>query len=384
MKKKFALGILVFFSISLREAFSWGFWAHPRINRMAVFCLPEGMFAFYKANIEFLSRHAVKPDERRYAVDFEAPRHYIDLDHYGKLPFSDFPKKWDDAVKKYTEDTLVAYGIVPWHVQKEYYRLVKAFKNKDLENILKISAELGHYIADAHVPLHTSENYNGQMTGQKGIHGFWESRLPELFGENYDYFLGQAYYTKNPLDEIWKVVIESHSALDSVFKFEKELTKQFPEDVKYGYENRNNVLVRSYSQSFSKAYHEKLSGQVERRLRMSILRVASFWYSAWVDAGQPNLDEFANQKIEINEERFDKLLKNFIDREAHLIPILEQFWGCCQGDAPNYAFYLDRIQKASIWEKPYILIESLLFTETYHKNNQNHKQAQRSCKNHLH
>jgi hypothetical protein len=363
MRKKIALGLLIYLSVAIGEGFSWGFWAHPRINRMAVFCLPEGMFAFYKANIEFLSRHAVKPDERRYAVDFEAPRHYIDLDHYGTLPFKDFPRKWEDAVKKYSEDTLISHGIVPWHVQREYYRLVKAFQNKDAESILKISAEIGHYIADAHVPLHTSENYNGQLTGQKGIHGFWESRLPELFGEEYDYFLGQAYFIKNPLEEIWKVVIESHTALDSVLRFEKELTQKFPEDLKYSYENRNNVLVRVYSQPFAKAYHESLSGQVERRIRMSILRVASFWYSAWVEAGQPNLDELAQKKIEIQEERFDKILKNFIDREAYLIPILEQFWGCCHGNAPDYAFYLDRIQKANLWEKPYVLLESLLLTQ---------------------
>ncbi len=154
--------------------------------------------------------------------------------------------------------------------------------------------------------------------------------------------------------------------------------------MKYGYENRNNILVRTYSVPFSKAYHESLAGQVERRLRLSILRVASFWYSAWVDAGQPNLDEFSIQKIEINEERFDKLLKNFIDREAYLIPILEQFWGCCHGDAPNYAFFLDRIQKASLWEKLYILIESLLFTQFFHENTLSRDKVYSNCKNHNH
>lgn len=339
---------------------AWGFWAHPRINRMAVFCLPEGMFAFYKTHIDFITRHAVKPDERRYAVDFEAPRHFIDLDHYGKLPFSDFPKKWDDAVKKYSEDTLLSYGIVPWHVVRDYYRLVKAFKDKDPVAILKISAELGHYIADAHVPLHTSENYNGQLTGQKGIHGFWESRLPELFGEDYDYFLGQAYFIKNPLEHIWQVVIESHTALDSVLSFEKQLTQQYPEDAKYGYENRNNILVRTYSVPFSKAYHEKLNGQVERRLRLSILRVASFWYSAWIEAGQPNLDELVKQNIEYNEEKFDKLLKNFIDREAYLVPLLEQFWGCCSTQAPDYAFTMQKILNADWNTKSYVILETLL------------------------
>lgn len=88
------------------------------------------------------------------------------------------PRKWNDAVEKYSEDTLLAYGIVTWHIQTVYNRLVKAFENHDVDCILKNSADLGHYVSDAHVPLHTTENYNGQLTGQKGIHAFWESRLP--------------------------------------------------------------------------------------------------------------------------------------------------------------------------------------------------------------
>jgi hypothetical protein len=35
--------------------------------------------------------------------------------------------------------------------------------------ILFIAADLGHYIADAHMPLHTSDNHDGQLTDQKGI-----------------------------------------------------------------------------------------------------------------------------------------------------------------------------------------------------------------------
>tara|TARA_B110000444_G_C18769497_1_gene561756 strand:- start:763 stop:1032 length:270 start_codon:yes stop_codon:yes gene_type:complete len=83
------------------------------------------------------------------------------------------PRKWNDAVEKFTEDTLLAYGIIPWHIQKVFNRLVKAFENHDVDYILKNSADLGHYISDAHVLLHTTENYNGQLTGQKVIHAFF-------------------------------------------------------------------------------------------------------------------------------------------------------------------------------------------------------------------
>ena len=80
------------------------------------------------------------------------------------------------------------------------YRLTDAFKEKNQAKILKYSAEIGHYIADAHVPLHASSNHNGQLTDQKGIHGFWESRIPELLADKeWDFFIGKAEYIKNPL-----------------------------------------------------------------------------------------------------------------------------------------------------------------------------------------
>lgn len=272
------------------KAYAWGFWGHKRINRMAVFTLPPAMFSFYKKHIEFLTEHAVDPDKRRYASADEAPRHYIDLDHYPANERDSIPLFWNDAVKKYSEDTLKAYGIVPWHVVRQLNMLTNAFKEKNINHILNYSADLGHYIADAHVPLHTTENYNGQLTNQHGIHGFWESRLPELNGESYDYFLGRAKYVAHPQPEIWKVVHSSHAAVDTVLKFEAALSNQFPADQKYVVEQRGATVVTTYSKAFSDAYDKMLDGMVEKRMRASIIAVGSFWYTAWINAGQPALD----------------------------------------------------------------------------------------------
>ncbi len=281
-------------------ALSWGFFGHKKINRLAVFTLPEAIFPFYKAHIEFITEHAVDPDKRRYAVEGEAAHHYIDIDHYGSLkegknPFEIVPKHWNDAVEKFTEDTLLEYGIVPWWIPKVYYRLVNAFKEKNIDKILRYSADIGHYIGDAHVPLHTTENYNGQLTGQKGIHGFWESRLPELFSDNYDFWIGKATYRKNVLGDAWQAVYESHIAMDSVLRIERELTQEFPSDKKYTYETRGRILIKTYSKEFAAAYHQRLNGMVERRMRKAIITVGSIWYSAWVKAGMPDLKELQNQ-----------------------------------------------------------------------------------------
>lgn len=303
----------------------WGFYGHRRINRMAVFTLPPEMIGFYKKHIEFITEHAVDPDKRRYAVEDEGPRHYIDIDHYvkpGEDPFKVMPKKWKDAVAKYSEDTIKTYGIVPWHIEVMARRLKYAYKSKDVDRILKYSAEIGHYVADAHVPLHTSENYNGQMTGQKGIHGLWESRLPELFAENYDYFIGNARYIKNINEFAWKAVKTSNAALDSVFSFEKELTKATPPDLKYGYERRGANTIKTYSRTFSKDYHEMLDDMVERRMRRAILSVGSIWYTCWVNAGQPDLNKLAGiaPSVELlkEEEKLEKTFKtNKIKGRSH-------------------------------------------------------------------
>jgi len=272
------------------NVFSWGFFAHQRINRLAVFTLPPEMVGFYKKNITYITENAVNPDRRRYVVPAEGPRHFIDLDVYGDSALTKLPHYWPEAVKQLGTDTLQKHGIVPWHISLVKYQLTEAFKQHDIATILRISADLGHYVADACVPLHTTRNYNGQFTNQHGIHGLWESRLPELLSNQYDYFIGSAVYIPNPPRQAWEIVGRSHAALDSVLQMERELGTEFPEDKKYGFAERGNLTVKTYSREYAIAYHQKLSGQVERQMRYAIKMVGAFWYTCWVDAGQPDLN----------------------------------------------------------------------------------------------
>lgn len=267
------------------------------------------MMVLYKPNISFISEHAVDPDKRRYAVAEEGARHFIDIDHYGIYPYTSLPRKWKDAIIKFGEDSLREYGIVPWHIQTMLSRLTNAFKEKNFSKIMKNSAELGHYIADSHVPLHANSNHNGQYTNQRGIHGFWESRVPELLAEKeFDFFIGKAAYIANPLEFAWARVLESAKAADSVLHVEKELTMQFDADKKYAFENRNGVLIRQYSSAFTIAFNKKLEGMIERRMRQSIFAVASFWYTAWVNAGQPDLTALSKKQFSSDDMKaFDEL-----------------------------------------------------------------------------
>ena len=282
---------------------SWGFFAHRRINRIAVFTLPKAMSGFYEANIDFITEHAVDPDKRRYVDSLEAPRHFLDADRYGKRPFMKLPVKWKEAVKKYSEDTIKKYGTVPWEIQYQYYRLVDDFKEHDTTDILKTSANLGHYIADAHVPLHLTKNYDGQLTHQDGIHALWETRLPELFSGKYNYYVGKARYIENPLNEAFKICRTSFKCVDSVLRFERIINRSFPADKKYEMVRRNNKNAKDYSVAYAKAYNKVLNGMVERRMRSAILEVGSFWYSAWVDAGQPDLNKLIAKSSSAEEKR---------------------------------------------------------------------------------
>lgn len=287
MKKALIVSICCVLSI---KSFCWGFYAHQRINYFAVFLLPPEMMVFYKPNIQFLTDHAVDPDKRRYAAASEASKHYIDIDLYGKYPYADLPRKYDSAVKKFSEDTVIANGIVPWWIQIMQARLTNAFKEKNPAKILKLSAEIGHYIADSHVPLHANSNHDGQYTNQKGIHGFWESRVPELLAEReFDFMIGKAAYISNIPQYVWSRVLESAAEADTVLRDEAKLTRQLPGDKKFAFEERNGKLIRQYSTAFTIEYNNMLKGMVERRMRLAIASVASFWYTAWVNAGQPDL-----------------------------------------------------------------------------------------------
>lgn len=188
-------------------------------------------------------------------------------------------------------DEFSTKGILPYQFPLFYKKLVRAFESRNTDLILKYSAEIGHYIGDAHVPLHTTENYNGQLTDQLGIHAFWESRIPELFAdESYDFFVGRCEYISDVPAYIWDVIFDSHQLLDSVLLIEKRLTESFPEDQQFCFDERLERTVRVECRAFAEAYQNAMNGMVEARMQDAILSLGNIWFSAWMDGGQPDLD----------------------------------------------------------------------------------------------
>ncbi len=393
-------------SSSVCQQEEWGFFGHRQINRMAVFTLPPEMIGFYKRNIEHITEHAVDPDKRRYATKHEAPRHYIDIDHWGTYPYPNVPREWTPALMQFTDvfvvtadaDTLQLfgnavskmdkyklvlfgdgikkafrkdsvivyrnyyekfvkqeiqskiyrndktvntdalmelfpnepikpncaqayfvnqlseYGVIPWHLQLMQKKLTDAFRNGDPNTIMRLSADYGHYVGDAHVPLHTTTNYNGQLTNQVGIHAFWESRIVELRYDEFDTFVGKAEYIDDPKTLIWETILKSNSLVDSVLNVEKRLVEQFPKDQQQCFEERLDRTVSIQCEAFTRVFDKEMNGMVEERFVKTIHTLGSLWYTAWVDAGQPNLrklgKDFKLTAEELKEKKeLDKLLK---------------------------------------------------------------------------
>jgi hypothetical protein len=222
----------------------------------------------------------------------------IDCDSISKLVGYQVDCTSAFANEHFTED-----GIVPYHLVSMQARLTKAFEDLNAKKILQLSAEFGHYIGDAHVPLHTTENYNGHLSNQRGIHAFWESRIPELFAdEDYDFWVGKAEYIEDPQTYYWDVVLTSHSYVDSVLLIEADLFSIMG-DRKYCFDERGTMQIKTECQEYAAAYSRRMDGMVEDRMQASILSVASAWYTAWVDAGQPVLKNFMTENPEDDEEQ---------------------------------------------------------------------------------
>ncbi|WP_317130171.1 zinc dependent phospholipase C family protein [Flavobacterium gawalongense] len=245
----------------------------------------------------------------------EGPRHYFDMENFGTV--ESFPKTMDEAKLKYDEKFLTKNGILPWYIQDMMAKLTKAFKDKRKNEILFIAGDLGHYIADAHMPLHTSDNHDGQNTNQKGIHSLWESRLPELFVKNYKLNVEEGKYIENVANATWDIIFDTHSLVEPLLAADKKLRIATAENKMYVVDDAGNIVKNKYngmlySDEYAGKFHTELNGMVEKQMKKAIIAMASFWYTAWVNAGKPDLSNLdANELTKRNNKSLKKDLRTF-------------------------------------------------------------------------
>lgn len=307
---------------------SWGSWGHKHISHAAVFALPTQMKLFFFNHIDFITEESVVPDVRKATMSdkTEGHKHYIDIEGFPITEIDSFPKTYADAKSKFGEKLLDEQGILPWHIAEMMEKLTKAFQNKDKSQILFLSGDLAHYIADANMPLHTSSNHDGQLTDQKGIHSFWESRIPELFGENYNFKVPTAEYLPNVAAATWSIIKNSHALVEPLLKADKTTKATFDPNKLYKKDANGALILSKYKQKiqsdeYATALHAALNGMVEKQMQHAITDVANFWYTAWVNAGKPNLDPLDSESLTDSNKKQLKKETKLLNKKGQLFGV---------------------------------------------------------------
>ncbi len=282
----------------ITSAWAWGVWGHNHINKGAVLALPTEMGMFFYNHSDFLTEESTVPDLRKYTINDKAEfcRHYVNLEKYKYTSRNMMPHSIKELNEKYGKDSTDKFGILPWYIQQMMTQLTEAFRKKQKTEILFLAGDLGHYIADAHMPLHTTVNHDGQLSGQNGIHSFWESQLPELFGKNYNLFTGEAHYIKNIEQATWDIIDSSYGLKEELLQEERKMKRDNPEEKQYeigadGKPKKNDFGQKVHTYEYAHVYHELLNGMVEKQMKAAIQHTADFWYTAWVNAGKPDLSD---------------------------------------------------------------------------------------------
>jgi hypothetical protein len=265
-----------------RPAHAWGFEAHKFIADRMIALLPPELKPLFEQRRPFIVERAIDPDLwRSVGWEEEPPNHFLDLDHeaFGPYPFEKLPRDYADAVQKFGRDFIHTQGLLPWRTSEFFGLLQREFESLKrpsppgyaAENIVLFSAVLSHYISDGHVPLHAVVNYNGQLTGQDGVHSRWESELFERYRQKLTIAPPPVTPVTTPRDRMFEVLLASNRAAANVLDADRKATegREFYDDV--------------YFEAFAKGALPIL----EQRLNDSISAVASFITAAWELAGKP-------------------------------------------------------------------------------------------------
>ena len=261
-------------------ALAWGFETHKFIVSQAIDILPAEIRPFFQANRVFVVEHCIDPDLWRLAgFPDEPPRHFVDIDAYGKYPFTELPRDYDAALVKFGAETLAKNGVLPWRTAEMAGNLGRGFQNLSRGNgyavndIKFFSAIIGHYVGDAHVPLHAVLNYDGQLTGQNGVHSRFEEDLFVRYGRQLKIQPPPLRSIPNVRDFIFESLLEGYQNADAVLAADREAIG----------------TGDTYDDRYYDAFFAKIKPVLEKRLSQAISGVASVITSEWERAGRPAL-----------------------------------------------------------------------------------------------
>lgn len=261
---------------------AWGFDAHKFIADRMIELLPAELKPLFQQRRAFIIERSIDPDLwRNVGWEEEPPNHFLDIDHaaFGPYPFNGLPRDYADAVQKFGRAFIHEQGLLPWRTSEFFGRLQREFESLKrtpppgyaVDNIVLYAAVLSHYVSDGHVPLHAVVNYNGQLTGQEGVHSRWESELFERNRTSLKAAPAPARAITAPRDAMFDILLASNRDAANVLASDRKAAegREFYDD----------------------AYYDALAkgtlGTLERRVNDSITAVASFVTGAWELAGKP-------------------------------------------------------------------------------------------------
>jgi len=262
----------------------WGYETHSRINRAAAQSINGPFGEFLTIYMDTIASHAPDPDLWKKNDPNEGYRHYMDADYFSTYPFEDVPHLLNKAQEKYGEESLRSWGIAPWYINHVADSLTHLFSDRRWNDALMVMAAMGHYVADIHMPLHTVANYNGQLTGNKGVHYRWESQLVDEYVNSITVDLPVFAY-KSVADEPFQIVTASYAVHDSILAadtYARAPLSSGQEDTLATYQDGQFLRV------YLARLNEKSGDLVQQQLNKAARAVACFWFTCWIEAGKPD------------------------------------------------------------------------------------------------
>jgi hypothetical protein len=280
MRKTVAVAVaLLVASLVPTPAFAWGFAAHKLIMGRAIALLPSELKPLFEKYRDEVVIRVTDPDLWRNAGWEDDPNHFVDfgLKELGEYPFNDLPRDYGAALEKFGASRLAVIGRLPWREAEEFGNLRRAFdafKRDDQYgpgDVVLFSAVTSHYLQDAYQPLHASHNYDGQLSGNTGIHARFERDLFERFESRLTIHPAAPRAIVNPRDTAFDVLLASHTVVDAILKADTE----------------SAAGKDTYDDDYYETFFAKVRPILEERLNGAISATAGVIIGAWELAGRP-------------------------------------------------------------------------------------------------
>ncbi len=271
-----ATAVIAAFSALLlpHPARAWGAGAERLVVTKAVDTLPPDIRGFFNANREFLSRHVTDPLEWLARTPLtERRNHFLYLDHYGKFPFDSLPRDYKSALDKFSKDKLEGAGVLPWQIGVYSQKLTAAMRDHDWEEVRLDAAYLAAYVALAHDPFHTTENFDGHLSGQPGIDARFGTNLVDRYSLFFPMHTDDAVFVNDPTGNAFDAALSAHASLESVLLADRRARRG----------------LSDYTDDYYDRFYNYAGAILIRQLTEAATDIGSYWLTAWINAGRPPL-----------------------------------------------------------------------------------------------